>query len=148
MIKKNFLVFGSMAVMGLAFMSCSKDLYSEDAVNELQDATYAANFEKRYGKIDPNQTWDFTTGVATYSTGSSGSSTRAVASVADADFHRVEKVILSSQQSVHGCLRIFQREKIILEKEDHSLWELVKTTSLSCLSSRAAQATTGSCGCM
>ena len=63
MIKKNFLVFGSMAVMGLAFMSCSKDLYSEDAVNELQDATYAANFEKRYGKIDPNQTWDFTTGV-------------------------------------------------------------------------------------
>ena len=41
MIKKNFLVFGSMAVMGLAFMSCSKDLYSEDAVNELQDATYA-----------------------------------------------------------------------------------------------------------
>ena len=62
MIKKNFLVFGSMAVMGLAFMSCSKDLYSEDAVNELQDATYAANFEKRYGKIDPNQTWDFTTG--------------------------------------------------------------------------------------
>ena len=93
MIKKNFLVFGSMAVMGLAFMSCSKDLYSEDAVNELQDATYAANFEKRYGKIDPNQTWDFTTGVATYSTVSSGSSTRAVASVADADFHRAEKVM-------------------------------------------------------
>ena len=93
MIKKNFLVFGSMAVMGLAFMSCSKDLYSEDAVNELQDATYAANFEKRYGKIDPNQTWDFTTGETTYSTGSSGSSTRAVASVADADFHRVEKVM-------------------------------------------------------
>ena len=90
MIKKNFLVFGSMAVMGLAFMSCSKDLYSEDAVNELQDATYAANFEKRYGKIDPNQTWDFTTGETTYSPVSSGSSTRAVSSAADANFDRTE----------------------------------------------------------
>ena len=90
MIKKNFLVFGSMAVMGLAFMSCSKDLYSEDAVNELQDATYAANFEKRYGKIDPNQTWDFTTGETTYSPVSSGSSTRAVSSAADANFARTE----------------------------------------------------------
>lgn len=96
MITKKLFVMGSMSVMGLAFMSCSKDLsYDAEAAAEAaiqqQDALYTSNFIKRYGPIDPNQSWDFSTGVTTYSAASSSSSTRAVASVADADFTRTEK---------------------------------------------------------
>lgn len=98
MITKKLFVMGSMSVMGLAFMSCSKDLsYDAEAAAEAaiqqQDALYTSNFIKRYGKIDSNQSWDFSSSTPTYSASSSGSSTRAVASVADADFHRVEKVM-------------------------------------------------------
>jgi hypothetical protein len=67
-----------MAVMGT--ISCSKDLYDENKANELKQAEeaakqaefiaqYKANFEKRYGQIDPNQSWDFTS----YSNVSQGS---------------------------------------------------------------------------
>ena len=78
---------GSMAVMGIAFMSCSKeDLFDPNAVMKQHDAAYTANFEKRYGKIDPNQTWDFTTDTPIYSLVSSSSSTRAAASLETADF--------------------------------------------------------------
>lgn len=63
---RNLLVLGSMAVMGAAFMSCSKDVafdsegLANQAVQKLNDE-YDANFAKRYGAIDPNQTWDFAT---------------------------------------------------------------------------------------
>jgi hypothetical protein len=59
------LVIGCFAVIGMGFMSCSKDLYDSNAVNEKQNEKqkndYATNFVKRYGEIDPNQTWDFAT---------------------------------------------------------------------------------------
>ena len=90
MITKKLLVIGSMAVMGTAFVSCSsnEDLFDEGAIIKQLDATYAANFEKRYGKIDPDQTWDFSTDTPTFSPASSGSSTRAAASVETANFDR------------------------------------------------------------
>lgn len=64
------------AVSVFTFMvSCTKstDVYDPSAVEENQKkeqawkldvttAEYAANFEKKYGKISPNQSWDFTTG--------------------------------------------------------------------------------------
>jgi len=57
---KSLLVCGSMAVLGAAFTSCSKDIAfdSEGATQRLY-AEYEANFVKKYGAIDPNQTWDF-----------------------------------------------------------------------------------------
>lgn len=66
---KLFTVAMMMAVLGT--ISCSKDLYDEGKANELKEAEnaakqaefiaqYKANFEKRYGKVDPNQSWDFT----------------------------------------------------------------------------------------
>ena len=59
------LVIGCFAVIGMGFLSCSKDLYDSNAVNEKQNEKqkndYATNFVKRYGEIDPNQTWDFAT---------------------------------------------------------------------------------------
>ena len=63
---RNLLVLGSMAVMGAAFMSCSKDIaydsegLAKEATQKLV-AEYDANFVKKYGPVDPNQTWDFTT---------------------------------------------------------------------------------------
>ncbi len=62
----NLLVLGSMAVMGAAFTSCSKDVAfdSEGLANQAAEqlkAEYRANFEKKFGAIAPNQTWDFST---------------------------------------------------------------------------------------
>ena len=59
-------MLGSMAVMGAAFTSCSKDVAfdSEGLANQAAEqlkAEYRTNFEKKYGTINPNQTWDFTT---------------------------------------------------------------------------------------
>ena len=60
---KNFVLVGSMAVLGVAFTSCSKgeELFDNGVVVAQQKSEYATNFEKKYGPIDPNQTWDFAT---------------------------------------------------------------------------------------
>lgn len=38
----------------------SKDVYDAELVETNQREAYATNFVKKYGPIDPNQTWDFT----------------------------------------------------------------------------------------
>lgn len=60
---KGLLFVGSMAVLGVAFTSCSKgeELYDSGAIVAQQKSEYATNFEKKYGPIDPNQTWDLAT---------------------------------------------------------------------------------------
>ena len=60
---KSFVLVGSMAVLGVAFTSCSKgeELFDSGAQVAQQKSEYATNFEKKYGPIDPNQTWDFAT---------------------------------------------------------------------------------------
>ena len=60
---RSLLCVGSMAVLGVAFTSCSKgeELYDSGAIVAMQKSEYATNFEKKYGPIDPNQTWDFAT---------------------------------------------------------------------------------------
>ena len=65
---KSLFVTTSMAVVGLAFVACSHDDFiNEDApVNNLK-AEYATNFEQKYGKIAPNQSWDFCSMQPTYS---------------------------------------------------------------------------------
>ena len=89
MITKKLLLMGSMAVMGIAFTSCSHEaLYDEGAVAQLKDATYAANFEKTFGKIDPNQTWDFSTGTTTVVSTSSSSTRTRIATAGEAKFVR------------------------------------------------------------
>lgn len=45
----------------LTLSGCSsKDLYNAEQVEVNQRSDYASNFVKRYGPIDPRQTWDFT----------------------------------------------------------------------------------------
>ena len=60
---RNLLVIGGLAVLGAAFTSCSKEenLFDNEAAVEKQKSEYEANFVKKYGAIDPNQTWDFAT---------------------------------------------------------------------------------------
>lgn len=68
---KLFLI-GSFAVLGVALTSCSKtDLFDSNAENEKQKDAYASNFVKKYGEIDPSQSWDFTTQAPSYSLESS-----------------------------------------------------------------------------
>lgn len=75
-------MLGSMAVMGAAFTSCSKDVAfdSEGLANQAAEqlkAEYRANFEKKYGAIAPNQTWDFSTMTPSVTLPSTGTATRA-----------------------------------------------------------------------
>ena len=65
---KRLFVTTSMAVVGLVFVACSHDDFIDQVapVKNLK-AEYAANFEKKFGKIDPQQTWDFCRMEPTYS---------------------------------------------------------------------------------
>ena len=74
-------MLGSMAVMGAAFTSCSKDVAfdSEGLANQAAEqlkAEYRANFEKKFGAIAPNQTWDFSTMKSVSGLPSTGSAAR------------------------------------------------------------------------
>ena len=74
-------MLGSMAVMGAAFTSCSKDVAfdSEGLANQAAEqlkAEYRTNFEKKFGVIDPNQTWDFSTMKSVSGLPSTGSAAR------------------------------------------------------------------------
>ena len=75
---KSSILMGCMAIAGLAFTSCSNDtLYDSNAASKKVEAEYTANFIKKYGAINPNQTWDFaTTMTPTISLPSSGASAR------------------------------------------------------------------------
>lgn len=59
--KVKSLLFVGIAMMGIAFTSCSKEenLFDNEAAQANRMEKYAENFVKKYGPIDPNQTWDF-----------------------------------------------------------------------------------------
>ena len=57
------IVLKGMAVLcaSAAFIACSHDsVFDENIVQDNLKNEYRASFEKKYGKIDPNQSWDFT----------------------------------------------------------------------------------------
>ena len=65
-------LIGCFALLGVAFISCSKtDVFDSNAEYEQQKSTYTSNFVKKYGEIDPNQSWDFCTMATSYSLPSS-----------------------------------------------------------------------------
>lgn len=75
---KSLLVFGSMSLVGVAFMSCAKDIaFDSEAATQKIVAEYDANFVKKYGAIDPNQTWDFASMTPVRRLPSTGAATRA-----------------------------------------------------------------------
>lgn len=58
MTKKCYFLTGCLAVIGIAMTSCSHDAFDSEAVIEKQSSAFDANFVKKYGEIDPNQSWD------------------------------------------------------------------------------------------
>ena len=59
---KNYLLQLVVASATVAtFMSCSKDL-AGSSYEDVQKQKYAADFVAKYGQIDANQSWDFSTG--------------------------------------------------------------------------------------
>ena len=59
-------------MLGVALTSCSKtDVFDSNAEIEKQKDDYASTFVKKYGEIDPNQSWDFCTMAPSYSLESS-----------------------------------------------------------------------------
>lgn len=108
---RNLLVLGSMAVMGAAFMSCSKDVAFdsegvEKAAAEKLNAEYRTNFEKKYGAINPNQTWDFATMTPVYSLPSTTTATRSGESSATVELKSTDSFIIEGGEgSVFDWLR-------------------------------------------
>jgi hypothetical protein len=66
--KKSIMKGMTVLVASMAFASCSHESVYDPNYAEKEQAfkaeqvksDYKANFEKKYGKIDPNQSWDFT----------------------------------------------------------------------------------------
>ena len=79
--KVKSLLFVGIAMMGIAFTSCSKEenLFDNEAAQADMFAKYSANFVKKYGPIDPNQSWDFAPAAPVYLPVSKGTTTRAAA---------------------------------------------------------------------
>ena len=84
---KSLFLTASVAVVGLVFVACSHDDFiDKDAPVKNLKAEYAANFEKKFGKIDPNQTWDFCSMQPSYSLPSSSNGARTRAGEGEGSF--------------------------------------------------------------
>ena len=102
----------AMAVLGA--VSCSKsDMYDPGQAEEIKKAQeeakieqsktdYEANFVEKYGEVDPNQSWDFSTGTPTISIPSSSAKagTRAggYTRVDSEDFYEFQQKTLDKNQ--------------------------------------------------
>ena len=75
---RNLLLFGSMAVLGVAFTSCSKDIaFDNEGYMAQQENEYEQNFIAKYGAVNPNKSWDMASMQPKYSLTAEGSATRA-----------------------------------------------------------------------
>ena len=85
--KKN-LINGLLATgVVIMFFSCaSKDLVDEGAFEKSQKSEYAANFVKKYGPINPNQTWDFSSNKVRLGTRGEGDDAISIEIVDGLDF--------------------------------------------------------------
>lgn len=85
--KKNIYNIAVLAIAGFAGLvtSCSNDFDFDEARRENPEYAFKENFEKAFGTIDPNQSWDFTSGVYTHKT-------RALSpTVTTGEYYEVEK---------------------------------------------------------
>lgn len=102
-IKRLFLTT-SMAVVGLVFVACSHDDFiDQDAPVKNLKAEYAANFEKKFGKIDPQQSWDFCRMEPVYSLTSTEKTARTRAGEVESSFDRTVGE-LTVEKSVIGYM--------------------------------------------
>lgn len=60
--------FVLMLLVAMIATSCSdKEVYDSNAIYNQKKSEFTSNFIKKYGEIDPNQSWDFSTGSHVYS---------------------------------------------------------------------------------
>ena len=92
--KRNYFYGLMIAGMVLMLSACSsKDAYDSGLVQQNTRETYASNFVKKYGEIDPNQTWDFSKGVRLGTRGESDEVQISVEFVDGLDFGLVDEVV-------------------------------------------------------
>ena len=61
-------IFILMLLVAMIATSCSdKDVFDATSIYNQKKSEFTSNFVKKYGEIDPNQTWDFSTGSHVYS---------------------------------------------------------------------------------
>ncbi|MCQ2238278.1 MAG: hypothetical protein MJZ73_03485 [Bacteroidaceae bacterium] len=97
---KSFSLLAVAACAGMSITSCTadKDLYNPEVVEENVKAEYVANFVKKFGAVNPAETWDFTSGSTYYLADESAPlATRATGSYAPTvgDYYNVEKETLN-----------------------------------------------------
>lgn len=114
----------SMAILGT--VSCSKsDLFDEAAQNsakfEKAVAEYKANFVKKYGEVDPNQSWDFSNNdvVFDYNTASKAR-TRAIFGAPSIYPTPVQTQVLNTWFTLEGDA-FTNLKTVFLEGEDHDM---------------------------
>lgn len=116
--KKTFAKIGSMAVAAIAFMSCSQEasLYDpEVAVLNQKAEQYKASFEKKYGTIDPNQSWDFSTGKV--EVGLPSSSTSKTRSIFDYVYNIIDWENWEAEYTEKGYNFENTQEQVTVEKK-------------------------------
>jgi hypothetical protein len=60
--------FVLMLLVAMIATSCSdKEVFDSNAIYNQKKSEFTSNFIKKYGEIDPNQSWDFSTGSHVYS---------------------------------------------------------------------------------
>jgi len=69
MMKRSIFSCFLMATVIVSMVSCSKDhdVYNNSAVEQQHKSEFESNFIKKYGAVDPEQTWDFAKMYPTYS---------------------------------------------------------------------------------
>ena len=69
MMKRSIFSCFLMATVIVSMVSCSKDhdVFNNSAVEQQHKSEFESNFIKKYGAVDPEQTWDFAKMYPTYS---------------------------------------------------------------------------------
>ena len=79
-----------MLLVAMIGTSCSdKDLYDPTAMTQ-KKAEYNDNFVKKYGEVDPNQSWDFSNDIHVYSLSAPKANARTFVTRADGDYIDVQ----------------------------------------------------------
>jgi hypothetical protein len=77
--KKSLIKGMAVLCASAAFVACSHDsVFDENLVNNKKELAYEQAFIQKYGKIDPNQSWDFKTFAASSRTRAEAGETSAV----------------------------------------------------------------------
>lgn len=97
---KSFALALSVIASAGVVTSCSNDdyKYDEEYAQKVAEAEFKANFEKAFGKIAPNQEWDFSSGSEFYLAGNETRATRAGETSYNpviGEYYNVEKATLN-----------------------------------------------------